>query len=323
MAQASARPISTISSRCRRPALDALSGDGYASLTAAAIDDGRFVRDAALDRHGARGIWSTPYAGLSHLPGDGNGPGVDHATAGVLLGGDGKVGDGWVGVLLGYGQSRFDIPARDMSATSDEFSLGTYGGADWNAFYASFGASVTARGIDATRAVALPGISDSFTAQYASLTAQAFTELGYRIDLSGTAVTPFGGLAGLQTATTGYTETGTGPGALTVDPSMASALVATLGLRLEHEIALGDDRTLTLHASAAWRHAMGKASTTNSMAGAAAFVVAGAPLTPDTVDVSAGTWLSMGQLNVGVDYTGSFGSGGVSNAATATLAGQF
>ncbi|MEO7224149.1 MAG: hypothetical protein ABIY37_16910, partial [Devosia sp.] len=67
-------------------ALDAISGDGYASLAAAALDNGRFVRDAALDRQGARGIWTTPYGGVSHLPGDGNGPGVDHATGGLLLG---------------------------------------------------------------------------------------------------------------------------------------------------------------------------------------------------------------------------------------------
>ena len=37
----------------------------------------------------------------------------------------------------------------------------------------------------------------------------------------------------------------------------------------------------------------------------------------------AGTTLDLGQVSVGVDYTGSFGSGGFANAATATLAGTF
>jgi hypothetical protein len=41
------------------------------------------------------------------------------------------------------------------------------------------------------------------------------------------------------------------------------------------------------------------------------------------MELSAGASLALGQLSVGVDYTGSFGSGGMSNAATATLAGQF
>ncbi|MEO7223996.1 MAG: autotransporter domain-containing protein, partial [Devosia sp.] len=304
-------------------ALDAISGDGYASLTAAALDNGRFVRDAALDRRGARGIWTTPYGGLSHLPGDGNGPGVDHATGGLLLGADGEVGDGYLGVLLGYGQTSYAIPSRDMTASSGEFSLGAYGGVDWDGFYASFGSTITARDIDATRRVVFPNVDDTFTAQYASLTAQAFTELGFRLEMGGTTITPFGGLAGLQSATSGYTEAGTGAGALTVDPSVASALVATLGVRLEHEIALNDDTTLTLRGSAAWRHAMGKASTTNSMAGTSTFTVAGAPLAADTLTVSAGTALDMGQLSLGLDYTGSFGSGGVANAARATLAGQF
>ncbi len=304
-------------------ALDALSGDGYASLTAATLDDGRFVRDAALARRGARGIWTTPYGGLGHLPGDGNGPAIDHATGGLLLGADGEVGDGWLGVLLGYGQSRFDIPDRDMSATSGEFSLGAYGGTQWDAFYASFGAALTARDIDATRRVSFAGVDDSFTAAYASMTTQAFTELGYRLDIGGTSVTPFGGLAALQSATAGYTESGTGAGALTVDPGTAAALVATLGLRLEHEIALAGDRTLSLRAAAAWRHAMGSAATTNTMAASGSFAVAGAPLPADALAVSAGAELGMGPLRVALDYTGSLGSGGLSNAATATLAGTF
>lgn len=304
-------------------ALDAISGDGYASLAAAGLDDSRFVRDAALDRRGARGIWSTPYGGVSHLPGDGNGPAVDHATGGLLLGADGPVGDGYLGMLLGYGQSRYIIADRNMSATSGEFSLGSYGGADWNQFYASFGGAITARNVDAARDVVFPGVSDTVRAQYASLTAQAFGEIGYRLETGGTTVTPFGGLAGLQSATTGYTETGSGAGALKVDASTASAFVATLGLRVEHEIAVGDDKTLTLRTSAAWKHAMGSASTSNSMTGTGAFTVAGAPLAADTLAVTAGAALDMGQLSVGLDYTGSLGSGGMSNAATATLAGEF
>ena len=304
-------------------ALDAISGDGYASVTAAALDDGRFVRDAALDRRGTRGVWSTPYGGVSHLPGDGNGPAVDHATGGLLLGADSAMGDGWLGVLLGYGQSRYDIASRDMDARSSEITLGAYGGAQWDAFYASFGGAITGRDIDATRRVIFPGVSDTFTASYASATAQAFGELGYRIDMNGTTITPFGGLAGLMATTSGYTEGGTGAGALTVDPSVASALVATLGVRLEHEIALADDMTLTLRASAAWRHAFGGASTTNRAAGTSAFTVAGAPLPADTLAISAGTALDMGQVNLDLDYTGSLGSGGSASALTATLSGRF
>jgi outer membrane autotransporter protein len=304
-------------------ALDSLSGDGYPSLTAAALDDSRFLSDAALGRRGARGVWSTPYGGIAHLPGDGNGPAVDHATGGLLLGADAELGEGWLGLLLGYGQSRYDIAARDMDARSGEFSVGTYGGADWNSFYASFGATLTARDIDATRQVSFAGVDDTFTANYASIAAQAFTELGYRIDLDGTTITPFGGLAGLHAVTSGYTETGTGAGALTVEPGNASALVATLGLRLEHEFALDSDRTLTLRAAAAWRHAIGRASSTVAAAGTSGFTVAGAPLPADTFALSAGTTLAMGQLSVGLDYTGSLGSGGAANAVSATLAGQF
>jgi outer membrane autotransporter protein len=304
-------------------ALDAISGDGYASLTAAAIDDGRFVRDAALDRRGARGIWATPYGGVARLPGDGNGPAVDHTTGGLLLGADREAGDGWLGVLLGYGQTRYDIPTRDMDAASSEISIGAYGGATWDAFYGSFGAAITGRDIDATRRVIFPGVSDTFTAGYASFAAQAFTEFGYRLERDDTSVTPFGGLAVLTAATSGYTESGTGAGALSIAPSTAAALVATLGVRLEHEIALEGERTLMLRASAAWRHAIGGASTNNSAAGTATFTVAGAPLPANTFSLSAGTTLDLGQVSVGIDYTGSLGSGGFASAATATLAGTF
>ena len=81
--------------------------------------------------------------------------------------------------------------------------------------------------------------------------------------------------------------------------------------------------TLTLRASAAWRHALGGASTTNRAAGTSAFTVAGAPLPADTLAISAGTALDMGQVSLGLDYTGSLGSGGSASALTATLSGRF
>lgn len=81
--------------------------------------------------------------------------------------------------------------------------------------------------------------------------------------------------------------------------------------------------TLALRASAAWRHAIGGASTANAMTGTGAFTVAGAPPAPDTLVLAAGTALDTGQLSVALDLTGSYGSGGLSHAATATVAGTF
>ncbi|MEO6015036.1 MAG: autotransporter domain-containing protein, partial [Devosia sp.] len=329
-------------------ALSALSGDGYASLITALITDQRYLRDATLDRLAATRftpgpiiangfaavpdmpvaseikIWGRGYGGLSTLPGDGNAPAVNHGAGGLVAGADAEFGTMRLGALTAAGISSFAIPDRAMSGTSGDFSMGAYGDTNWDDFYLSFGTTLTGRSISTTRTAAFAGVSDVFTAQYAALTSQAFGELGKRIDFGATTLTPFAGLALINTLTSGFTETGTGAGALTVASSSTSAALLTLGVRIEHQFILSDDMLVTLSGSAAWRHGMGgMGATSNNFQGGAPFTVLGAPLPADQLLLTAGADFNVSEdLSAGFAYSGAIGNGGA-HALTATLTGHF
>lgn len=329
-------------------ALSAMSGDGYASLMTALITDQRYLREAVLDRLTAvrftpepiivpgfasdldltgldtPRVWGRAYGGLSSIAGDGNGPAINRGAGGLVAGADADLGDIHAGVVAATGASAFAIPDRNMSGTSGELSVGAYGDAEWDQFYASLGVTLTGQAISTTRTAAFAGINDTYTAQYGALTSQTFGEIGYRIETGATTLAPFAGLALVNTTTSGFTEAGTGPGALTVSASSVSAAITTFGLRLEHQFVLGDDMLVTVSGSAAWRHAFGgQGATSNAFAGGAPFTVLGAPLAADQLLVTAGADIDISEdLALGLAYSGAFGSGG-SHALHATLSGHF
>ena len=321
-----------------RKAFDQLSGEVHASVKSAMVEDGRFVRDAALGRmrsaFGAAGAPTTPGASYDDngnpvavaadalqpvfwgqgfgswgaFGGDGNAGAASTSDSGLFLGGDAPIGPtgNWrLGVLGGYSRTVVDVNSRASSASSDNYHLGAYGGGEVGAIGLRFGAAYAWRDVRANRSVSLPGVTNQLASSYGSNGAQVFGEAGYRIDLKRVSLEPYAAAAFTDLRTDGFTEKG-GIAALTGKADTTDVTFTTLGMRGSSVIKVSG-AAVTLRGGLGWRHAFGDVTPTSTtgFAGSSLFSTEGVAIGRDAVVVDAGFDVSVARdVNAGLSYTG-------------------
>ncbi|WP_412032987.1 autotransporter domain-containing protein [Nitratireductor aquimarinus] len=324
-------------------ALDRLSGEVHASAKTMLLDDSRFPRDATMGRmrmalsgvaieNDAQdrdsltpGVWGQAVGSWSQWDGDGNAAGLDRSIGGILMGGDASVWEDLrFGVLGGYSRSSFSVDDRRSSGTVDTYTLGAYGGGEWDSFTLMGGVAHSWHSLDTSRTVTFSGFSDSLSSSYSARTLQAWGEAAYSLEMGSARLEPFANLAYVNLSTDEFTETG-GAAALTAASDTVDATFTTLGLRAEADMTLGD-MDATLRGMVGWRHAFGNAPTSQMRfaSGGNAFTIAGLPLAQDTLVLDAGVDVSLTErATLGLSYGGLFGSGLRDQSAKATLSVQF
>ncbi len=275
-------------------------------------------------------VWGQGYGSWSRINGDGNAASLRHTTGGLFIGADVAAFDTLrFGVIAGYSRSSFDVDARLSSGESDNYHLGLYGGGQWGALGLRAGLSYTWHDIETRRGIVSPGLGSILRAGYDAGTAQAFGELGYRIDLGQTgfskvALEPFAGLAYVVLRSDGFSETG-GAAALTGSSDDTSLGYATLGLRAATSARIqGID--LTLRGALGWRHAFGELDpkATLAFAGGSLFTIAGVPIARNAALVEAGLDLAItANATLGVSYAAQLASDAQDHAFKANLAVRF
>jgi outer membrane autotransporter protein len=328
-------------------AFDQISGESHASVKTVLLEDSRFVREAANDRllgafcaPGAATLagaatapsadcapatgnvtWGKIFGSTGHIKGDGNAQQADRDIGGVMVGADTSVGNGWrVGGLAGYSRSNMDN-VRSSSVKTDDYTLGAYGGNQWDQTSLRLGASYTWHKLDTQRTVAFSGFADSLSAKYDASTSQVFGELGQRMDLGALALEPFAGLAYVSVKTDAFGERG-GLSALHGSGDAIDASFGTLGVRASADVS---DAT-QLHGMLGWRHAFSAVtpSSTHAFAGGTAFSVYGVPIARDVAVIEAGLETVLRpDLTLGASYSGQFGSGLKDNGFKVTLGLKF
>ncbi|WP_275299820.1 autotransporter domain-containing protein [Achromobacter ruhlandii] len=281
-----------------RGAFDQLSGEVYASVRTALIEDSRYLRDAvnARLRTGfnddgqsgdglSRGVpspvaaavyengqpraitpgtdrvslWSQAFGAWARTNSQGNAARLTRSTGGFLAGADAPVSRHWrLGATAGYSRTGFDVKDRLSSGSSDNYHLGLYAGAVWGNLALRAGASHTWHDLSARREAAFPGFSDRLKSGYRAGTSQVFGELGYRIQAGRATFEPYANLAHVSLRTRGYTEQG-GAAALAAAASTTDTTFTTLGLRAARSFDL-QGSTLTVRGMAGWRHTIGDLS---------------------------------------------------------------
>jgi fibronectin-binding autotransporter adhesin len=341
-----------------RGALDRLSGEIHASVRTAAIEDSRFVRNAAVDRlreafcgvggqdpnrpatpqrdgipgqngqcaseKGPTG-WVRVFGSWQHTQGDGNAAAMDDSTSGIFVGTDTAVGEAWrVGVLTGYSHSDIDVDGRNSSASSDNYHVGVYGGAQWGAVGLRTGAAYTWQDISTARASSFAGVSDTPQANYNAGTAQVFGDLGYRIDAGRFSYEPFVNVAYVNFNTDSFKERGSA--AVLSSPGDTSEVIfSTMGLRGSAAINLGGKEGI-LSGSLGWRHASGddKPVATVGFPGGNQFGVAGVRVAQDAAVFNAGLDLKLSKNTLlGVSYDGQFSGSSTAQSVQATFKMMF
>jgi outer membrane autotransporter protein len=341
-----------------RAAFDRLSGEAVASMKGSMTQDasrvGRtiFTRinqafdesgstpspGVAIATHGAPDglggdaytVWMRAYGSVGAADPTANTSGLDRTAGGAMFGADTRLGMARLGAFVGYQSSDYEVNALGSSSQADSYQVGAYAGTKLGGFSLSGGAAYTWHDIDTTRNVVVGGLSERLTGSTSAGTAQAFGEIGYAFRLQGQGnwlqLEPFAGLAFVSTALDGYAESG-GASALTVSSSTNDVTFTTLGVRTSSEFALsGEGRLARVSAMAGWRHGFGDLTptSTNQLAGGAAFTVEGAPIAEDVAVLGAGVSLDIADhARLGFDYSGQFGERASEHSASARFSLRF
>ncbi len=276
-------------------------------------------------------VWGQGYGSFGRTRSDGNAASLTRSIGGLLVGADAAVFENLrLGIVAGYSRSAFDVNGRLSSGESDNYHLGLYGGGQWGALNLRTGLSYTWHDLSTRRSIVSAGLGDTLRADYDAGTAQAFGELGYRIDLGQTALgqvalEPFAGLAYVVLRSDRFSERGTGAAALSGASDDTSLGYATLGLRAATTTRLSG-MDLTLRGGLGWRHAFGDVDpkTTLAFAGSNPFAIAGLPIARDAALVEAGLDLGLGpNVSLGASYTAQLASDTQDHAFKANLAVRF
>ena len=173
---------------------------------------------------------------------------LDRSTAGFILGAD-ATSDGVVraGLAGGYQRTTLDLDARLSSGSISTGFGAIYAGAAFGALNLRTGAAYAEHRIETTRNIAFRSFLDHDRTDYDGSTAQAFGELGYKIDLgsftlgawAGRALLePFVGAAAIRIHTDRYLEGGGTAALIGLDRTHDIGTV-TAGLRKEIQLGRG------------------------------------------------------------------------------------
>jgi len=322
-----------------RTAFDQLSGEIHASVVTGLIEDSRHIRNLANDRlrsgFGDDGnpvaapsglaFWGTGFGSWGSTDANSNVAALDRSTGGFIGGADTMVTDAWrLGLLAGYSHSSLNVDDRASSASSDNYHVGLYGGTQWQALSFRSGLAYTWSDIKTNRAVGFTGFSDKLQANYDAGTFQAFSELGYRMDMPVARLEPFVNLAHVAVKTDGYEENG-GAAALASSSRTTDTTLTTLGLRADSDLGIGDLQ-INLAGMLGWRHAYGDTTptATHVFAGSEGFTIAGNPLAKDAAVVEAGVNVDIKPgATLAISYRGQFGDGAQDHGFSAKLGVSF
>jgi outer membrane autotransporter protein len=299
---------------------------GFTADLAPAVK-GPMPKPPAAERFAA---WGQGYGSWGRIASDGNAASLSRSTGGLLVGADAAVFDNLrLGIVAGYSHSSFEVNRRLASGESDNYHLGLYGGGQFGALSLRAGASYTWHDLSTRRGIVAAGFGDTLRADYDAGTAQAFGELGYRIDLGQSALgqvalEPFAGLAYVVLNSDRFTERGEAA-ALSAGSGDTSLGYTTLGLRAATTTRLAG-MDVTLRGGLGWRHAFGDVDpkTTLAFSGGTPFSIAGLPIAENAALVEAGLDVALGtNVTLGASYTAQLADDAQDHAFKANLAVRF
>ena len=223
------------------------------------------------------------------------------------------------GALAGYGHSSYEVDANNARGTSDDFTLGLYGGGVVNGFEVDFGAAYTWRKASSRRDIDFLELSERIKGRYDGGTFQLFGSIGYAFEITDTLqLGPFLDAVYIHQKADAFTETGRFAVLSSLRQTMDTGFT-TIGLSGAHKFALGSYES-QVTASLGWRHGYGDldSETMVAFSGGDPFGVTGTPHAVDHAVFSVG-WQTALQHNVslGITYTGEFGDSARSQNLTA------
>lgn len=308
-----------------------LSGEIYASLRSAAIEDSRIIRNTVLDHIGRRSdgtvVWGSAFGGYGSIGTDGNASGLHHDSVGVIAGADMPVRNGFrLGLAGAYVSNNASVAGKTSSATGSSGHVVAYGGWSDDIIDVRVGGDYGWGKAQVTRTVT--ALAQTSTNSQDQQTGQLFADIGYKFAMPGATVEPYAGIASISATSGAFAENG-GSAALSGREKTDTQTYSTLGLRAALAPMQPYDSVgpLTPHIDLGWQHAFktvlpSQVITFQSLA--QSFSVMGAPLASNAAAVRVGFDLAIRpQAILSLDYDGSFASRVQNNAIRGSFAWHF
>ncbi len=276
-------------------------------------------------------VWARVFGNWSSLdrnPGSGA-SGFTSNGGGVVVGANYQLTDNFLaGLAGGYQRNRIDFRGTG-NADVNSYSLSAYGRYEQGKVYIDGLVGASYQSYDMTRLYT--PILTTYTARRSpsGASVMAGLEAGYDYDFQGgSRVEPFAGFAFSRIRIDGSTETGSGPGNLTIDDQTGNSANSRLGVRWSSTFGKNTGSELTPMLQLGWKHEFAdrNPSTTASLAGlpGSSFTVQGAEAPKDTALVGVGLQVKFSdRLDGSVRYDGDFGSGYTNSTASLRLRLQF
>ncbi len=293
-----------------------LLADNSNNWETAATDSGSLVGHQ-------RGWWLQGFGGFGDIDTTTNASGADYDTQGLAFGVDTQWRDIVVGLAGSYASS--DADTFGGSLEIDSFQAATYANWQRDAVYMNAVLGTGFHQTDASRTVVVGTTTSTATSDYDTYNVSAVVEGGKAISLStATTLTPFASVEYIHSIRDNFTETGAGAANLSVNDEDQDSLRTKLGLRLSHDITIGQGTRVTPTASVAYvREMMDNVSRTEAAFTAvptSTFRIDGSDLDRDRVQLSLGV---TGQLNerttLNVAYNGELADSDDNHSFSATI----
>lgn len=221
--------------------------------------------------------------------------GYDAETAGMAIGSDMLVANGWVvGGAFTYAST--DVSMNDFrsgdSATIDSYQLTAYSSRDFGRWYLEGMAAYALQSYETARNTGMTGVAQGdFDGDVWGVRLTGGMPLALGANYT---VTPLAGLEYNRLKQDGYTETGAGALSLQIDGVTAERLRSLIGVKLGTEY-LVKSYTMRPSVQVGWRHDFmddGIDSTATFTGGGATFTTAGQDLEEDTISLGVGVNMS-------------------------------
>ena len=247
---------------------------------------------------------------------------------GVVVGGDYKFSDTFkAGLAAGYQKNKIDFRGAG-NADTDSYSLSAYGRYTQGPLYVNGLLGASLQQYDMTRYYTPLATTYSAYRKPNGSTYSMGVEAGYAFDLGDNSkVTPFAGLMYSHTKIDGGTETGTGPGNLTLSEQSADSTASRLGVRWSKTFATDSGSSWTPIVELGWRHEFSDTnpSTTATLAGLpGSYTINGSDVPADAALVGLGLKLQLSDdIDGTVQYNGDFTSKSTNSTASVKIRMKF
>nr|WP_321455964.1 autotransporter domain-containing protein [uncultured Cohaesibacter sp.] len=260
-------------------------------------------------------VWGQGFGGMASQQERDAISGYDARFGGFLIGADAAFDDSWrVGGLGSYARTFVDGNDSNEGSTVGINSYGLFGYAsyDGNPWFLDISTGVALHTYDTHREFDFGGFRNQAEGSFNGWQYAVSGQAGYPFQLNdqGTTLTPIAGLSYSLLWQDGYTETGGGGAALTVDDATSTSLKSNLGVRLDHTVALPKGE-LSPFVQVGWSHEFHDGAQQSAAGfaadgtGATDFVTTGARPIADSLQLAIGATLKTSDnLSLSLKYAG-------------------